>query len=112
MSQATTLILLSQTPFGQGLNITGTKQPAASYYLGGADLQTVTWSFTSVTATVNIQASLAENPTSNDWFNVLEITGSELTQISYQNINGNFVWLRAAVSGFTAGVIQFIKVSY
>lgn len=112
MSQATTIILLSQTPFGSGPIINGEKQPAASYYLGGADLQTVTWNLTSVTAEIKIQASLSENPTSNDWFTVQTVNANNLTEINFSNINGNFVWLRATVSGFTAGVIQSIKVSY
>jgi hypothetical protein len=112
MSQATTLILLSQTPFGSGPNLTGEKQPAASYYLGKSDLQTLTWNFTNVSATVVIQASLSENPTNTDWFNVYTLTPSSTTELGFYNLSGNFVWLKANITNFTTGVIQYIKVSY
>ena len=118
MSQATTLQLLPQTSYDSssvvGGMISGDKQQGASYYLGNKDLQTVTWNITAFTGVVMIQASLVENPLdeNDDWFTVANIIGSDTTQVSYQNINGNFVWIRANVTGFTRGVIQNVKVSY
>jgi hypothetical protein len=112
MSQSTTLILLPQTYYSTGTSITGERTPAASYYLGASNLQTLTWSFTAVTADISIQASLSEDPSTSDWFEVLSIPASTLTENSFNNITGNFVWLRAVVSNFTTGVIQYIKVSY
>ena len=118
MAQATTLQLLPQVSYNDtsvvGGMISGDKQPAASYYLGNKDLQTVTWNLTTFTGVIMIQASLAENPSdiNDDWFTVANIVGSDTTQVSYQNINGNFVWIRANVTGFTRGVIQNVKVSY
>lgn len=112
MSQATTLILLSQTPFGLGPNIIGEKQPAASYYLGKSDLQTLTWNLTNVSATIVVQASLSENPNNNDWFNVYTLSPSSTTELGFYNLSGNFVWLRVNITNFTNGVIQSVKVSY
>jgi hypothetical protein len=116
MAQATTLILLPQTSYNStsvvGNAITGSQTQAAAYYLGNKDLQTVTWGLTSVTALISIQATLAETPTDDDWFTVYNLSCVDLSQNSFTNVTGNFVWLRAKVTGFTTGVIQNIKVSY
>ena len=113
MAQTTTLQLLPQTT-APGVGVTGDKQRAASYYISGKNLQTVTWNFTTVKCTMYIEASLAENPTSNDWFVVYTLaTGNNtLTQNSFTNIEGNFVWIRTRIDPFDTGVIQNIKVSY
>ena len=116
MAQTTTEILFPQTSYnGSNSLIRGTKQAAAAYYLGNADLQTVTWNLTSVTGLITIQASLVTSPvesTDNDWFTVYQLSCNNTTQNGYTNINGNFVWLRAKIAGFTQGVIQNVKVSY
>lgn len=116
MAQSTVLQLFPQTA-STGTNnlIRGEKRQAAAYYLGNADLQTVTWNLTGVTGTIVIQASIATNPVEtddNDWFTVFTLPCNNLTQTGYTNINGNFVWLRAKISSFTQGVIQNMKVSY
>jgi hypothetical protein len=116
MAQSTVQLLLPQTPFdGSNYLIRGDKKPAAAYYLGNADLQTVTWNLTSVSGVLSIQASLVTDPVlsdDNDWFTVYSNTCNNLTESGYANINGNFVWLRAKISSFTQGVIQNVKVSY
>jgi hypothetical protein len=116
MAQATTLSLLPQLSFNDGSVVgngfTGQKQQAASFYLGNKDLQTATWSLTGVSATIVFQATLAEDPTDNDWFTVYNLVANSLTQMSFTNIQGNFVYMRVVVQNFTAGVIQNIKVSY
>jgi hypothetical protein len=116
MAQATTLSLLSQLSYNDGSvvgnSFTGQIQQAASFYLGNKDLQTVTWSLTGVSATIKIQATLAESPTDNDWFTVYNLVASNLSQMSFTNVQGNFVYVRAVVQNFTTGVIQNIKVSY
>ena len=43
MAQATTLELLPQTAFSGQATVTGNVVPAAAYYLGYQDLQTLTW---------------------------------------------------------------------
>jgi hypothetical protein len=60
-----------------------------------------------------IQGTLATTPTEDDWF---DISGTEITDASldgstlafYANFTGNFVWVRAKVSGMTAGSITKI----
>jgi hypothetical protein len=60
-----------------------------------------------------MQGTLATTPTEDDWF---DISGTEITDASldgstlafYANFTGNFVWVRAKVSGMTAGSITKI----
>lgn len=128
MSQTTTLILLPQTAYlnpgnGSAYSVTGNSQPAAAYYLGNQDLQTVNLSLTNVTGNIVIEASLATSPSSNDWFKVYELVANanaasnSAPQLAsnakaYTNIEGNFVYMRAKVNDFKGGVVNFVKLSY
>ena len=115
MAQSTTHLLFPQTSYSTQSLVRGIKRPAAAYYLGNADLQTVTWNITSVTGLITIQASLATNPvesTDNDWFTVYTLSCDNLTELGFTNINGNFVWLRAKIAGWSQGIINNIKVTY
>lgn len=128
MSQATTLILLPQTAYvnpgnSQPYTVTGNSQPAAAYYMGNRDLQTVNINLTGCTGNITIEASLATTPSSNDWFKVYELVANanaasnSAPQLAsnasiYTNIEGNFVYLRAKVIGFNGGAVNFVKLSY
>jgi len=128
MSQSTTLILLPQTTYenpgnSQPYTVTGNSQPAAAYYLGNRDLQTVNINLTQCTGNITIEASLATTPGSGDWFKVYELEANAnapsntAPQIAsnasiYTNIEGNFVYLRAKVVDFDGGAVNFVKLSY
>jgi hypothetical protein len=128
MSQTTTLILLPQTTYlnpgnGASYTVTGATNPAAAFYLGNKDLQTVNINLTNCTGNIVIQASLATTPTDSDWFKVYELeantnapSGSPSKIASntsmYTNIDGNFVYMRAKVDGFATGIINFVKLNY
>lgn len=130
MSQTTTLVLLPQTTWGGNVypaltsyDVVGEKKPAAAYILGNKDLQTVNINLAGVTGNIVIQASLATDPAEIDWFNVYELeanvaapanTAANIAAYTNEavNINGNFVWMRAEVLDFQAGVVQYIKLSY
>lgn len=127
-SQATTLILLPETTYlnpgnGAPYTVVGSSQPAAAYYLGNRDLQTVNLQLHNVTGNIVIQATLAASPSDTDWFNVYKLeananaTPNSAPQIAsnvatYTNIEGNFVGLRAQVQDFSGGIVQFVKLSY
>lgn len=111
MSQTTTLILLPQTVHNDG-TVVGDAKAAASYYMGNRDLQTINWNVAYVTGTIQIQATLATTPVESDWFSVYEITYDNESATSFVNIPGNFVWMRAVVTNFSLGTIQYIKMSY
>lgn len=128
MPQSTTLQLLPETAYinpgnGAPYTVTGNSQPAAAYYLGNRDLQTVNIKLTNCTGNIVIQASLATSPTNNDWFKVYELvananaTPNSAPQLAsnasvYTNVEGNFVYMRAKVEDFQGGGVQFIKLSY
>jgi hypothetical protein len=128
MSQTTTLILLPQTTYNGGGNaniytVTGNSQPAAAYYLGNRDLQTVNINLTNVTGNIVIEASLATTPVTGDWFKVYELVAdanaasNTAPQIAsnasiYTNVEGNFVYMRAKVDDFAGGIVNFVKLSY
>ena len=128
MPQSTTLIMIPQTSYinpgnGAPYTVTGNSQPAAGYYLGNRDLQTVNVKLTNVTGNIVVQASLATSPGSSDWFEVYKLNANanaspnSAPQIAsnasvYTNIEGNFVYLRAKVENFQGGTVQFVKLSY
>lgn len=128
MSQVTILELLPQTAYNGGgtanvYTVTGNAQPAAAYYLGNQNLQTVNLKLTNVSANIVIEASLNSNSANAEWFKVYELvananagTGSETFDASnasiYTNIEGNFVYLRAKIVDFAGGIVNFVKLSY
>ena len=128
MSQATTLILLPETSYvnpgnGAPYTVTGNSQPAAAYYLGNRDLQTVNTKLSNCTGNIVIEASLATTPASSDWFKVYELvananaTSNSAPQLAsnasvYTNIQGNFVYMRAKVVDFQGGIVEHVKLSY
>jgi hypothetical protein len=128
MSQTTTLILLPQTSYlnpgnGAPYTVIGNSQPAAAYYLGNRDLQTINIKATGLTGNIVIEASLATSPTQNDWFKVYELvananapanTAPQLASDAsvYTNIEGNFVYMRAKIVDFDGGTLDFVKLSY
>lgn len=128
MSQSTILTLLPQTSYNGGgaanvYTVTGNAQPAAAYYLGNQDLQTINIKLANCSANIVIEATLNSNSANAEWFKVYELvananasTGSEPYDSSnasiYTNLQGNFVYLRAKIEDFAGGVVNFVKVSY
>lgn len=114
MAQTTTLILFPQTTHSGSdpQTITGEYVPAAAYYLGNQDSQTICYSVSSMSGTIEIQATLASNPTDDDWFFVNDFDFDNDTTTGFSNINGNFVYIRAKITNFTGGIVQFVKLAY
>jgi uncharacterized protein YpuA (DUF1002 family) len=117
MSQVTTLILLPQTAYqnpgnGAPYTVTGNAQPAAAYYLGNQDLQTVNFNITNMSGNIIIEATLASDSDNADWFKVYEFEAVSSNTSTFTNIDGNFVYLRAKIEDFNQGVVNFVKVSY
>ena len=125
MAQSTVTILLPQTSHvgSLPLSIVGDKQQAAAYYTAARDLQTISWSLGSniggyspsyFIGTITIQASLAVSPGITDWFDVYTIPVDSIAagQAGYYNLVGNYVWIRAVVTDWTAGPIKTVAMSY
>lgn len=109
-------------------SVVGSRVAAASYYLGNKALQTVNIKTTNFSGTLLIEASLSTDPSSgvaepSDWFVVHTVTadaqatsGSAAALASNTNtgvnITGNYVWMRARLVDFSAGVVNWVKLSY
>jgi hypothetical protein len=68
--------------------------------------------------TIQMQATLATEPTDTDWFDVTDATHTAPTAIDvnstgsfFYNFTGNFVWVRAKVV-YTEGTINSIKLNH
>lgn len=128
MSQTTTLQLFPETAYvnpgnGAPYTVTGNSQPAAAYYLGNQDLQTVNIKLSNCTGNIVLEATLATSPGSSDWFKVHELVANanaaanSAPQIAsnasvYTNIQGNFVYMRAKIVDFQGGIVNFVKLTY
>jgi len=118
MSQQSTLILFPQTTYDGGgtanvYSLTGNAQPAAAYYLGNQDLQTINIKTTQFTGNIVIQATLSANSSTDEYFEVYKLEDCANANVSsYTNIDGNFVYIRAKIEDFQHGVVNFIKMSY
>lgn len=71
------------------------------YYIGHMGLHTVTYTPDTMVGSVVMQATLATDPTEEDWFNV-DSTYSTFTgnykDVKFHNFTGNYVWLRAKLT--------------
>jgi hypothetical protein len=101
---------------GSSLDFSGDRIKAASYYLSGKSLQTVAFFITDFEGSIKIQATLDSDPTvDNQWFDIYELPsdGSSIQTLTTSiNLTGNYTWIRAFVSDFTAGTINKITLSY
>ena len=122
MTQYTTVSLLPLTVYGSpsgnydGSSTTfiGNAVPAANYYGGQGSLQTLTYTVAGLDAVVTIEATLNDLPESAPWFQ-LDSYGNATGNITGTGTNtvvGNFAWLRAVVTDFTAGNITSVTASY
>jgi len=122
MTQYTTVSLLPLTVYGSpsgnydGSSTTfiGNAVPAANYYGGQGSLQTLTYTVAGLDAVVTIEATLNDLPESAPWFQIDSYgnaTGN-ITGTGTNTVVGNFAWLRAVVTDFTAGNITSVTASY
>lgn len=89
------------------------KYKGDGYYAQADGVHTVAYHVASTlntNAVVKMQGSLATTPTEDDWFDITGTTaildGSTLAFSS--NFTGNFIWIRAKVTGVTAGYVSKI----
>jgi hypothetical protein len=115
-------IVLSSISFGQNYppydgvssDFASAKLHGNGYYGYTDGLHTVSYQLTDFIGIIQMQASLASEPTETDWFVIPEtIVGDGSTPFNgtfYINFTGNFVWCRCAVTSFADGIIN--KVLY
>jgi len=113
------IILSAQSHPGDSTTetVTGEKFRGDGYYGRSDGFHTVQYTLTSFLGTVNIQATLAVDPTEDDWFTVYSTnysvvgdegeTGSHMT-----NFTGNYVWIRSYISDWTDGTVNSIVLNH
>ncbi len=85
-------------------------------YYGYTDgLHTSAYHLNALIGTVKMQGTLASIPTASDWFDIDDTTATyavaETSNKGY-NFTGNFVYIRAALTGVTAGSITKILYNF
>ena len=109
------MIILSATTYDDEATVTGEKFKGDGYYGSNDGLHTVAYHLLNFVGIIKMQATLASNPTANDWFDVAGTTVGDgstvVTQNTFKNFTGNFVWVRGRVSEFTQGVMNGISIN-
>jgi hypothetical protein len=95
---------------GSSTTFIGNAIPAANYYGGQGSLQTAIIQTTSFSGNIRLQATLNDWTEQALWFDVDHYANSTGTQAI--NMVGNFVWVRALVTNFTAGTINSANVVF
>lgn len=115
----------AQTTFGE-------KFKGDGYYGRSDGLHTVQVNLTGFLGDIELQGTLAVDPTADDWFNVrlgsgqtidttgkfvssstskLEYTANETSSKTY-NFTGNYVWIRTKISNWTDGTVNSIQLNH
>lgn len=87
-------------------------------YFGYTDgLHTVSYQVNGFGGRITMQATLATTPSvdDTDWFTVVAEYGDGstlLTETTFYNFTGNFVWVRAKVSDYTTGSINNVRYNF
>ena len=115
-------VILSSTTYGTASgNYDGSSQDffssvgrAADYYQGQSSIQTVIIQVTNFSGQIRLQASLNDDPAAAVWFDIYDYDRRVGTLTDYHpvSITGNFVWIRAEITGFDAGTINQITITY
>ena len=99
---------------GSSMDFVSDAVPAANYYGGQGSLQTITYRLTGFSGIITIEATLNDLQDSAPWFevDVYDAASSAVTDYHPVNVLGNFTWLRARVTAFDSGTINFVTASY
>jgi len=113
-------------------SITGDKFKGDGYYGRSDGLHTIQVNLAGFLGDVQLQGTLAIDPTADDWFTVrlgsgqtidttgkivsattskLEYTDNETSSKAY-NLTGNYVWIRIYVSNWTDGTVNSIQLNH
>jgi hypothetical protein len=114
--------LLNRTVYGEASgNYDGSSQDfysdpvrAANYYGGQGSILTVTMRISSFVVNIKIQGTLNDQPSIQAaWFDLEELDSpTASTAVDGRTIVGNFTFLRAKITGFDAGIIDSITLTY
>jgi hypothetical protein len=99
---------------GTSTHFIGNAIPAANYYGGQGSAQTAIVQTTGFVGVITIEATLNDWTQQALWFPVETYGNANVATTGTQALNmiGNFVWLRANVTDFTAGTVNSANVIY
>jgi len=122
MTAYTTQTLVDDVTYGSASgNYDGSSQdwlsnavPAANYYGGQGSLQTITYQLQDFVGIITIQATLNDLQDSAPWFDIATYGDGSTADTGTVPVTvmGNFTWIRAEITEFSAGTIQAINVAY
>jgi hypothetical protein len=121
MASSSEIILSNQVHPGDSTTetVTGDDFKGDGYYGRSDGFHTVQYSLDGFIGTIVIQATLAVEPTSSDWFTLTETTHASANDSSSNadggflyNFTGNYVWVRAYISNWTDGTISNILLNH
>jgi hypothetical protein len=99
--------------------VTGDKYKGDGYYGRSDGIHTVQYTVNGFIGSIDMQATLAVNPTSDDWFTLSSVNltsaddSSDYATGSFiYNFTGNYVWVRAYVSSWTDGTVEKITLNH
>ena len=92
----------------------GNAVPAANFYGGQGSAQTALITVTNLVGVITLQGSLNSQTEQAVWFDIESYGNASVATTNTTAINmiGNFVWLRASVTDFTAGTINSANLAF
>lgn len=122
MTVYTTQILVDDVTYGSAsgnydgssLDWSSDAVPAANYYGGQGAIQTVTYQLQDFVGIITIRATLNDLQGSAPWFDIATYGDGTTPDSGTVPVTamGNFTWIRAEITDFSAGTIQAITVTY
>lgn len=115
------IILSNQTHPGDSSTetITSDKFKGDGYYSRADGFHTIQYSLQGFIGSIVVQATLATDPVSTDWFTLsstqhtsLASDGANASGAFIYNFTGNYVWIRTVVSSWTDGTIANILINH
>lgn len=87
---------------------------AVGYYRGMGNVQTVYQRITGFEGTITLQATLDQNWETANWVdvNVFDNASSAVSGVYPVALTGNYTWIRARITDFTAGTIDSVTMVY
>ena len=133
MSNSQSILTINQHPGDSTTEtITGDKFKGDGYYGRSDGLHTIQINLSGFLGDIEMQGTLAVDPTADDWFTVrlgsgqtidttgkifnaitskLEYTDNETSSKTY-NFTGNYVWIRVKISNWTDGTVNSIQMNH
>jgi hypothetical protein len=87
---------------------------AVGYYQGQGGIQTLGIRTTNFTGAITLQATIDNEWQTADWFDIYEYGDDSTAITDYRpyTATGNFTWVRARITGFDSGTINFVNITY